>query len=158
MATLAEEKERNRRLRAEAEVRKEFLIMNEERERLRRENKQLERGGKPSATKRLKAAFTRTGQTAYKGFKPLGKGIKEYGEYLAGPERKEKGEGPKHKTYFKKVGKNKYKKVVLRHKQRPQARQATHSQFGQSYFGGGHSMFGHSDIHSKSSDLFRRTF
>lgn len=155
MATLAEERERNRRLKAEAQVREDMIKMNEERRRLAKENRFLERGGKESASVRIKKAFTQTGQTTYKGLKPLGHGLKQYGQYLAGPEPSEKKEHEHHghKVIFKKIGKNKYKRVVVRKRQhfRPRPKPRRHSQFGPSAFGGGSQIFG------QSQSLFRRT-
>lgn len=163
MATLEEEREKNRRLKAEREVRMDFIRRNEERERLRKENKQLSRGGKESASVRLKKAFTQTGQTVYPGIKTFGRGVKSYGEYLAGPEpssekkehyREHKGE----MYYFKRIGKNRYKKIVVRKKQHGKPhKKVRHSTFGKSYFGGGSNIFGSSNIHRQSEDLFRRT-
>lgn len=73
MTTLSEEREINRRLKIESEVHKDFLTMNKEREDLRKENRQLARGGRPSAGERLKAAFTQTEQTISKPLKSSGR-------------------------------------------------------------------------------------
>lgn len=172
MATLEQERERNRRLKAEAEVRQDFLMREEERQRLSRENKMLKRKG--TTSERLRRAFTQSTATlggsikrsaphVKKGAVAFGRGIKRYGEYLAEKEspkeKKEKKEyEPREKYYFKKIGKNKYRKVPIRIKHIKKKRKVSrHSQFGRSYFGGGSDIFGNSNIHRQSEDLFRRT-
>lgn len=169
MTTLEQEREKNRRLKAEAEVRQDFFMREEERQRLSRENKMLKRKG--TTSERLRRAFAQSTATlggsikrsaphVKKGAIALGRGIKRYGEYLAEKESpKEKKEyEPRDKYYFKRIGKNKYRKVPVRikhHKEKRKVRR--HSQFGRSYFGGGSDIFGSSNIHRQSEDLFRRT-
>lgn len=155
MVTLAEIRERNRRLKAEAEVREDMIKMNEERRRLEKENKFLERGGKESAGARIKKAFTQTGQTLGQAGRKGFHGLRKYAEYREGYPEKKEHERHGRQVIFKKIGKNKYKRIVVRKRQhfkpKSRPRPQRHSQFGPSAFGGGSEIFG------QSKSLFRRT-
>lgn len=115
MVTLEELRRENARLKAEASVREDFRSRDEERRKLSRENRGLKHSGKLSAAKRIGNAFKQTGAVTMSGLGKVGKGLKSYAEYKQGPAP---GIVPKlkSKSYYKKIGKGKYKKVVVHSK------------------------------------------
>lgn len=116
MVTLEELRRENVRLKAEAGVREDFRKRDEERKRLSWENRSLRNPKKLSAMKRIGNAFKQTGAVTMSGVKSAGRGLKRYAEYKEGPEKIVP--HLKTKTYYKKIGKGKYKKVHV-HSKRP---------------------------------------